>query len=226
MRTIVLGLQQSGTSMFAGLCNEAGWKSPTPHHGSRPYPAWENKQLFELNKEILRTASENPIPGWVWHPDRSGYRVTEDHRATAIKLLDKFDDQFDKWTFKNPESSLTYHLLWHEFEWDHVVVCYCDPLMWIPDVKRDHIPGRIRILPEIDDALQRVWIEVMNNLLKIEEAIFVRFPTDADEFFHFMGGKGKPKTFKPNWVPKEHKVPDWARSTWLSLEERSIRQTV
>ncbi|MGH6933372.1 MAG: sulfotransferase, partial [Dongiaceae bacterium] len=113
---LITGLPRSGTSMVTGVLKECGlWLGKTVPGGkenARGY--FENIMLREkAQKAILSAAGFDPLgvrklppPGW-------RLRVPDFKSGVAeLLLLQKYDGK-RSWGFKDPKTTLTWHI-WHE----------------------------------------------------------------------------------------------------------------
>jgi hypothetical protein len=132
MRTCVVGMHRSGTSITARVLGQLGVDlGPEetllePDATDNPRGYWEQSAVIDLNDELLErlgglwTDPPRLRPGWHTAPE------LDDLRSRAGELLEQtFPD--DHWAMKDPRCSLTLPF-WRSVEPDlRVVICVRDP---------------------------------------------------------------------------------------------------
>ena len=110
MITIVLGMHRSGTSVVAGILHfnkvimgtyETFWPRPLPQN---PKGFYENYEFRKINDIILSNVDYDtkhyktkiPIP-----------KTSEKIKTKMIKIIQKYELDFDKWGWKDPRTCLT-----------------------------------------------------------------------------------------------------------------------
>ena len=110
MITIVLGMHRSGTSVVSGILHfnkvimgtyETFWPRPLPQN---PKGFYENYEFRKINDQLLRDVgydtkqykSKIPVP-----------EMSEKIKIKMIKMIQKYESNFNKWGWKDPRTCLT-----------------------------------------------------------------------------------------------------------------------
>ena len=212
MRAIILGLPGSGTSLFAQLLVSAGWVAPPPYEGHRPYPTFESKHVRDINATMIGGRVGNYGR---FRPDFEVSTPTEFAVRQAQDFILHSDAGHRKWFIKNPECTLTYPLLWKQWEWDHVIGVYRDPTANVASMRSHTKDGA--------EVRKQGWV-LWNSIIVHNATVTARFPPTQTELANLCEKldivPGPGFEFDPSKMnSREGKViPKWATKTWEMLD--------
>lgn len=129
---VIIGCHRSGTSMTAGLLHKSGismgtkWKPQA--NKENPKGFFEDADFREINEKILKH-TEYDVKSWeIFIPDTQVKRGVVNK---ARRLIEKRNNTFDNWGFKDPRTCLTWGLWSYLLPQDrqtHIVYVYRNPL--------------------------------------------------------------------------------------------------
>ncbi|MTI58509.1 MAG: hypothetical protein FH762_00690 [Firmicutes bacterium] len=120
---VVLGMHKSGTSMVAGVLYKLGisiGKELIKKHWSNPLGHFEDKDFFNLNREILKAAGGR----WDLPPDQKA--ILKQGDIFKEKIINLVSNKSELWGWKDPRTNLTIELYLPYLKNPYFLVCYRD----------------------------------------------------------------------------------------------------